>query len=70
MTMVQTKKSIALVYAVDQLLDYYELAGKPFPDTVSVDDDTYAALCRHCGCKQLTHYRKVYLNIVNKNSKT
>lgn len=68
--MVQTRKSIALVYAVDQLLDYYELAGKPLPDVVSVDKDTYEALGKHTGDIELTHYRKVFLKLVKKNCKT
>lgn len=68
--MTQTRKSIAMVYAIDQMLDYFELAGKPLPDVVSIDKETYEALGKFVGDAKLTRYRKVRLNIVKKNSKT
>ena len=68
--MVQTRKGLALVYGVDQLLDYYELNGKPQPEVISIDNDTYEALCKHVGDEGITHYRKAFLKIVKKNCKT
>ncbi len=71
-----SRKQIALVHAVDQMLDYYELTGKPSPERISVTHDTYDALRKFTGedkgveIMQLTHYRKVPIAIVSNNNKT
>lgn len=68
--MAQTKITIALVYAVDQLLDYYAVNDKPKPEEISIDSATFIALREYTNNESLTHYRGVLLKQVNKNSKT
>lgn len=71
-----SKKNLALVYAVDQMLDYYDLMNRPLPPTVSVTKETYDALREYVGedkgvdLMQLTHYRTVPVKIVRANNKT
>lgn len=66
-----SKADLVLVFAADQLLDYYEVNGKPMPETISIDSATYEALCRLKNCAtELTHYRGARLKIVKKNCKT
>ena len=71
-----SKKNLALVYAVDQMLDYFTLSNKPLPPTLSVTRETYDALKAYVGeeksidLMQLTHYRTVPVEIVNANNKT
>ncbi len=66
----QSKASLVLVYAVDQMLDFYEVNGKPMPESISTDSATYAALCTYKNGEQLTHYRGVLLKQVSKNTST
>lgn len=68
MIVTQTKKSLALVFAVDQLLDYYELMKRPPPEVISIEKETHDALCSYTGEDKLTHYRKVRLKLVSKNT--
>ena len=65
-----SKANLVLVHAVDQLLDYYEVEGKPLPESISVDGPTYDALCDFVRDKKLSHYRRVKLKIVKRNNKT
>ena len=66
----QSKVSLVLVYAVDQMLDFYEVNSRPMPSEISIDSATYKALCEYKNDKTLTHYRGVALKQVNKNTKT
>jgi len=69
------RKDVELVNEVDQLLDYYELTNKQFPEQLSVTQATYDALRNYviqdkgCMVMQLTHYRKVPIKVVKANSK-
>ena len=66
----QSKVSLVLVYAVDQMLDFYEVNSRPMPAEISIDSATYKALCEYKNDKTLTHYRGVLLKQVSKNTKT
>ena len=66
----QSKADLVLIYAVDQLLDYYEINGKPMPEAISIDSATYKALTEYTKDKNLTHYRGVMLKQVSRNTKT
>lgn len=72
----QSKKNQALVHAVDQMLDYFELSSKEPPSAISVSHRTYDALLeferenKSIEIMQLTHYRKVPIKVVSANTKT
>ena len=71
-----SKANLALVHAVDQMLDYYEINKKDMPEKVSVTKLTYDALVAYVGMdkgievKELTHYRNVPIAVVSRNHKT
>ena len=63
--------NLALVYSVDQMLDFYELSeGAVMPDKMTVKQETYEALLAYendgkaIPYMRLTHYRGVALNVI------
>jgi len=61
---------LAEVYAVDQVLDFYELKNKPLPENITIKTKTYEALLafendgRREPYKSITHYRGVELKVI------